>query len=160
MKRQLCTATKEQELRALLKLWNASYPASLAHESVDDLISYLNGLTNCRHTFLWSKEEKGDLSAWFAVFEREGEPWFAMIVAEGHRKSGIGTELIRTAQAEYNVLNGWVIDHDKARMADGSGYPSPLAFYKRLGFQVLEATRIETDRISAVKIQWNTASTA
>lgn len=114
MKQQLCTATKEQELRALLKLWNASYPASLAHESVDDLISYLNGLTNCRHTFLWSKEEKGDLSAWFAVFEREGEPWFAMIVAEGHRKSGIGTKLIRTAQAEYNVLNGWVIDHDEA----------------------------------------------
>lgn len=142
------------EKKTLYKLWNTAYPASIHNAGLNDLESYLEGLSECKHTFLWNDEQRTQLVAWFAIFKRNNETWFAMIVDVAHQKNGIGSRLLRAAQRSEPVLNGWVIDHNKARMADGSLYVSPLLFYKRLGFEILSTHRLETEQISAVKIRW------
>jgi hypothetical protein len=39
--------------------------------------------------------------------------------------------------------------------ANGEIYHSPLKFYQKNGFQILNQIRYESNLLSAVKIQWN-----
>lgn len=47
-----------------------------------------------------------------------------------------------------------VIDHDKDIKANGKQYMSPLNFYLKQGFTIIEDERLELATLSAVKIVW------
>ncbi|MEO1481262.1 MAG: GNAT family N-acetyltransferase [Myxococcota bacterium] len=138
---------------ALRWLWNAEYPAGIAHPDDTSLRRYLDSLGNAQHLLAYSAEQ--DIVGWLATFDREGERWFAMIVSRACQRQGIGSRLLRRAQDEAaGPLSGWAVDSDRFRRADGSTYPSPLEFYRALGFTVLENERAESDVLSTVRIRW------
>lgn len=66
----------------------------------------------------------------------------------------IGTELLNTRKQNNSILNAWGIDHDTDLKLNGTIYKSPLPFYLKNEFEVLSTTRLDTDKIKAVKIKW------
>lgn len=52
-------------------------------------------------------------------------------------------------------LNGWVIDPDYYMEANGQFYKTPIDFYIKQGFEILEEIKLKTDQISAIKIRWS-----
>ena len=89
-------------------------------------------------------------------FVRDNQKWFAIILDSKIQGKGIGTKILNLAKEKENELNGWVIDHDSDKRRNGKSYKSPLNFYLRNGFEKLSKTRLESDKISAVKIRWKT----
>ena len=55
-------------------------------------------------------------------------------------------------------MAGWVIDNDAEMKLDGKPYRSPLSFYQKRGFKIHRDIRIETEKLSAVKIEWAVSS--
>ena len=51
-------------------------------------------------------------------------------------------------------LYGWVIDHNNDKKTNGKSYDSPLEFYKKHDFEILQTERLGLEKISAVKIRW------
>lgn len=136
----------------LMHLWNNEYPASLAHKTIEDFESYLSSLSYCKH---YSLAENNSIYAWGFEFDRNEERWFALIIHSAYQGKGIGSQLLNRMKQENKTLNGWVIDHENAKMSDGSFYRSPMNFYLKNGFQIISHQRIDNEVISAVKIQWN-----
>jgi hypothetical protein len=68
---------------------------------------------------------------------------------------GKGTLLLNHLKAKEHELCGWVIDHDNDIKQGGEPYKSPLKFYEKNGFLICSNTKIDTDRLSAVKIVWD-----
>lgn len=54
-----------------------------------------------------------------------------------------------------NELNGWVMDHENDLKASGDIYLSPIRFYLKNDFEILNEIRLETEIMSAVKIKWS-----
>lgn len=145
------------QLEAILKLWNAEYPQRLGLASVTELEHYFTALKDQKHFLL---TRNGVIQAWAFSFSRDSETWFAVIVDGACQGKGIGQQLIRRLQAGNPRLNGWVIDADTEPKADGTTYRSPLSFYLRYGFRSIPEVRLETDKLSAVKIMWTAAPRA
>jgi hypothetical protein len=82
------------------------------------------------------------------------EIWFAIIVDSRCHKIGIGTLLLDALKQDSEVLNGWVTDHDRYMKTSCARYLSPLVFYRKNSFEVLHDTRLEIEKLSAVKIRW------
>lgn len=146
---QTLSRSTREELR---NLWNKEYPFKLKMNSNQDFDEYLAGLRNLIHHIVYSDSDK--IMAWFFTFEREEGKWFAIIVDSAYQMQGIGKRLLEIGKHENVELNGWVIDHDSDLKENGRRYTSPLNFYIKNGFQVLEH-RLETEKISAVHIFWN-----
>jgi len=146
--RLLSTAAKEQ----VRLLWNREYPLALEHKNLSDLDNYLNALQNPRHYLL--ENDPHGLAGWAFAFERDGSTWFAIIISSPYKRSGHGSRLLRVLKENNKILNGWVIDHHNDRKADGSVYESPLNFYLNSGFVLIPGVRLQTEKISAVKIYW------
>jgi hypothetical protein len=53
-----------------------------------------------------------------------------------------------------SVLNGWATDHQNDLKQNKDPYISPIDFYIKNGFVINTSIRIESDKISAVKIRW------
>ena len=70
------------------------------------------------------------------------------------QKKGIGKLILNTVKETEDELNGWVIDGAGNLKLDGSEYLSPIEFYKKNGFEILENARLESEKMSAVKIKW------
>ena len=136
----------------ILALWNQEYPRSLAYEDLQGLENYLAGLQDARHLFL---EIYGERIGWYLDFIRDGEKWFAMILKGSHHGQGFGRRILEHVKAEKETLNGWVVDKEGMEKEDGTMYISPLGFYRKNGFQVLENERLEIPVLSAVKIRWS-----
>lgn len=141
-----------QQKRSLCALWNSEYPFQLSFASVDDFENYLSTLTDPKHFILTGEKEM--ITGWAFLFTRDQETWFAIIVAGTEHHSGIGTQLINKLKTAATALKGWIVDHDEYLKPDGTSYPSPLPFYLKNGFSVLKDIRLETDELSAVKIEW------
>jgi len=139
-----------EEKKAILALWNNEYPVSLRLAGEAALEAYFASLKPLSHLLL--READSSTKGWLFLFERMEEVWFAMILAREAQGCGYGRMLLQQAGAVTPVLHGWAIDHDGYTKADGSPYPSPLGFYRRLGFEVLDE-RMEQP-FSAVKIRW------
>lgn len=150
----VCKKLNEETLTDLFELWNNSYPASLNHPNLEHFKEYVRGLYKCQHTLLYEDESAAKPIAWMWVFQREQLQWFAMIIDENHRKKGLGRLLLISAQKTFERIHGWVIDHDKGVLRDGRPYASPLSFYKKLGFEVIEKQRLQNERIDAVLIRY------
>lgn len=142
----------EVQQTELLNLWNAAYPATLFHPHVESFDRYLNDLENKKFYLILNN----DLVTAFAMqFVRDEETWFAVIVNENAQKKGLGKSLLAALQSTNERLSGWVIDTNGYQRVDGQTYLSPLEFYIKNNFRIVEEQRLENERISAVKIIWN-----
>ena len=142
----------DAQLNSLHHLWNSEYPIRLVHNSTGEFEAYLSELKNKAHLLLL--EGGQEISGWCFSFERENDCWFAILLDRKAQGKGYGTLLLNALKKKHLKLSGWVIDHAQDTRQDGSPYRSPLPFYLANGFAVEPAARLETEKISAVKIVW------
>ncbi|MCW3121645.1 MAG: hypothetical protein JWQ38_1137 [Flavipsychrobacter sp.] len=150
------TTTKDLTLlqkEAILRLWNNEYPATLQYNTIAEFDNYLAGLTGHKHYLLTSNDDQ--VMGWGFTFLRDEEKWFAIIIDGSLHKQGYGTKLLNALKAEENKLYGWATDYNNAVKSDGSTYNSPLEFYTRHNFSIHPDIRLETEKLSAVKISWS-----
>lgn len=143
-----------EEKEVLRVLWNNEYPARLHLKTLEDFDLYLNGLSNTKHYLLFDDLNK--IIGWTFTFLREGEDWFAIILDSKIQGKGNGSLLINEIKKKNTSLNGWVIDNENEVKQNNEFYKSPMPFYIKQGFTILTETRIENEKMSAVKINWNT----
>ena len=129
-----------------------SISAKLSYKNLDGFDDYLQKLTNLQHFLLVDNENK--ISGWALTFDREDERWFAIILAEEIHGQGFGRKMLDHLKEHESILNGWVIDSDNERKKNEEFYQSPLKFYEKCDFKILNDERIELPKISAVKIRW------
>jgi hypothetical protein len=137
----------------ILELWNKEYPEKLGYDTLNSFEQYLNNLNDQSHILMMDENQK--IRGWYFDFVRKNENWFALILDSKLHGIGLGTELLNTAKKNKDELNGWVIDHNTALKENGDYYKSPLGFYLKNGFEKLAQSRLESDKISAVKIHWS-----
>ncbi|MGN8069577.1 N-acetyltransferase [Mucilaginibacter sp. SG564] len=142
----------DTQLHAAYQLWNDEYPGKLQHHHIADFSNYLDNLAH--KTYFLLINEDGILMGWSATFLREDERWFAIILNSNVQGKKYGTSILNEIKKHENYLAGWVIDKEGELKADGKPYASPLMFYIKNGFAVHEDQRIESNKISAVKISW------
>ncbi len=142
---------KPVQLENLRLLWNAEYPKQVSYGTTEELSEYLGKLSSLKHIIL--TDSKGAYKGWLFLFERNDLPWFAMILSRDIQGLGWGRKMLEMAQQESEMLNGWVVDHDRYLRSDGTAYPSPSAFYKKLGFRI-GRQRFETENLSLAHIIW------
>lgn len=137
----------------IFELWNNEYPEKLVYHTLEDFENYLDNLTQKTHYLLLNSE--GNIEGWAITFIRENEKWFAIIISEKLHGRSLGTMMINKLKQDKAILNGWVIDHDLDKKANGCYYKSPIGFYKKSGFKILPEIRLELEIMSAVKFKWN-----
>lgn len=141
----------DSQKKRIIELWNNEYPEKLAYSQLEDFDNYLNSLSNVEHYLL---NNENVINGWGITFNRENLIWFAIIVDSKNQGKGFGSLFLNKLKDSQDELNGWVIDHDNDSKLDGSKYKSPLAFYKKNDFEILNDFRIDNEKISAVRIQW------
>lgn len=141
--------TTAQELSVSL-LWNQEYPQQIMMETLIDFESYISTLTDEDH-YLYTEDE---VLGWAFKFTRNQERWFAIIIDSSIHHKGIGTMLLNKLKDGETELNGWVVDHSNYKKANLQTYSSPLPFYLKNGFKVLEDIRFQSPKISGIKIKW------
>ncbi|MTI30924.1 GNAT family N-acetyltransferase [Xanthovirga aplysinae] len=134
-------------------LWNKEYPNNLKHAELRKFEEYLSNLGEQHHILLIDENES--VKGWYFDFKRNNERWFAMIIDSKLHRRGFGKKLLNHAKETNFELNGWVIDQNHYQKENGERYTSPINFYKKNKFEVLDEVRLETDKISAVKIKWH-----
>lgn len=98
--------------------------------------------------------DKSIVKGWYFEFDRDNARWFAMLLDQSIKNKGWGSRMLAKAKSTAKELSGWVIDHDRYHKANGETYKSPLGFYIKNGFKIVNDQRLETHKISAVKIIW------
>ena len=141
----------DDQKQALRNLWNTEYPSRLEFKSLESVDRYLEGLSEVRHYLLI---ERGNIVGWAARFKREEQSWFAVILSKEVQGKTEGTKLLNLLKQKEEPLYGWVIDGKEEVKRDGTFYRSPLEFYLKNDFVVLENERLELPTLSAVKIIW------
>ena len=142
-----------EQKEALCQLWNNEYPEKLSYKKTEEFDIYLNSLSDTKHYLLIV--DTNEIKGWAFTFLREDEMWFAIIVDGQMQGKGKGSLLLEVLKNGKNNLNGWVVDHENDSKQNGEAYISPLLFYIKNGFTICNGTRIENEKISAVKINWN-----
>ena len=142
--------TPEQKDR-ICQLWNMEYPQKLAM-TLSTFDEYLQASFGQTH-YLILETNKG-IIGWAYTFDRLGDRWFSIIINKLHQGKGLGHLLLNLIKEKESQLNGWVIDHGHDRKQNGEPYLSPLSFYVNNGFTAHPNTRLEDEKISAVKIEW------
>jgi hypothetical protein len=142
----------EQVKKQVFDLWNSEYPEKLSYTNLIEFEDYLQNLDNLKHFLLTS--DVNMVLGWALTFTRNNKKWLAIILSERVKGRGWGRKMLDEIKNKETELNGWVIDHDNDQRKDGLPYLSPLKFYEKCGFEVLIDTRLELDKISAVKIRW------
>lgn len=140
-----------EEKIQLHQLWNTEYPEQLKHESLDELDLYLKSLSSVKHYLL---TDETIIKAWAFSFIRDNAIWFAIIVSHEIQRMNQGLFLLNQLKKENNSLNGWVVDHNNYKKENGQVYISPILFYKKMDFTINTETRLENEKLSAVKIRW------
>ncbi len=129
------------------QLWNEEYPLKLKNR----FGMLLDGVENYNHYLI--ENEYKNILAWAVEFEKDNETRFSIIVNKEQQGKGFGSLLIDRLKKDVNEFYGWVIDHNNDKKENGENYQSPLSFYIKQGFEVLENIRIDTDMLKAVKIR-------
>lgn len=141
------TLTAQQTL-CIDKMWNEEYPLKLK----DRFPILLDGVVNYNHYII--ENDKQEIVAWAVDFEKEGQIRFSIIVTSSQKGKGLGAQLIDALKADHNEFYGWVIDHNDDVKENGEAYLTPMPFYLKHGFEILQDERIDTEMIRAVKIKW------
>ena len=146
------TALETADKEAIFRLWNNEYPWQLAYAGIEAVDYYLQQLTGQYHYLAVDKQNV--IIGWAFTFERDGERWFAIIIEEAAQKNKLGTRLLGELKKKEIALSGWVTDHDRYSRLNGEPYHSPISFYLKNGFSISSHNRLETSKLSAVKIKW------
>lgn len=146
--RDLNDHTKQQ----LFDLWNNEYPEKLSFNDLTEFDNYLHKQENLKHFLLVNEIDL--ILGWALTFDRENEKWFVIILSETIKGKGWGRKMLEAIKQVEPTLNGWVIDHNNDKKKNSQPYISPLKFYEKSGFGILNEVRLELDMISAVKINW------
>lgn len=146
------TLLNPEEKKQISKLWNDEYPSSLRFADDNGFDQYLDSLSGVTHYLL--KSEKDLIFGWACKFTREESVWFAIILSRDSQGKGYGSALLQALKKEEKLLNAWVIDNDASPKANGDFYKSPLEFYLKHKFKVHHEIRLETEKMSGVKINW------
>ncbi|MES2780779.1 MAG: hypothetical protein V4651_12875 [Bacteroidota bacterium] len=136
---------------AIDKMWNEEYPLKLK----DRFPMLLEGVVNYNHYLV--EDEAHNLLAWAVDFEKDGEIRFSIVVKAAQKGKGFGALLVNRLKVENNEFYGWVIDHNDDVKSNGERYETPMPFYLKHGFEILQDVRIDTEMIRAVKIKWTAA---
>lgn len=153
MKIEINLKLTESQKEIITRLWNAEYPEQIKYEDVAGFESFLDGITEHKHFLLFDENE--NLKAWLVSFNRDGERWFSIIVDSSEQKKGYGTRLLNEVKQHESELNGWVVPNDNLLKTNGETYISPIGFYKKHGFTILENVRYEkTPEFYFIKINW------
>ena len=139
----------DSEISQIFTIWNQVYPVQLVYEDVLSFKQYLSGLTGAQHILC---EVDGKVDGWLCVFNRHRANWFVIILDPEIQGEGVGKRLMNYAIEAYRSLNGWVVEHNKYVKQDGSTYVSPLGFYQKLGFKVVEGDTLHKDGLECVRI--------
>jgi GNAT superfamily N-acetyltransferase len=137
----------------ILLLWNNEYPKGVMYSGLSSFEEYLKALNDAVHLIIVN--DTGNVLGWCFDFIRDSERWFAMILKNEIHGQGWGSKLLNVAKTRNQVLNGWVIDHDRYEKTNGGNYRSPLNFYIKNGFEVISNERLELEHLSAVKVSWS-----
>ncbi len=142
----------EEQMQDVFKLWNEEFPQKLNYTDLQQFENDLNSLADKKYYLLVDDIE----SVWgcLYVFTREKERWFSIILSHICQGKGYGTQLLNELKKDEPSLQGWVIDHNNDIKGDGSKYLSPLVFYMKNGFTIVSNTRLDLEKLSAVKIMW------
>lgn len=143
------TTLSAKQMQQIDVLWNQEYPKNLQNR----FALLVADASNYRH-FIVTNDE-AETVAWAVLFDKENETRFSIIVAHTHKEKGLGSQLIKALKQACPCFYGWVIDHDNDLKNDGSIYRSPLTFYLKHHFEVLNDQRLVTPLIKAVKIKWS-----
>jgi GNAT superfamily N-acetyltransferase len=136
----------------LLDLWHKHYPVNLHYENLEEFEAYLDSIDGSQHTLIIDKDV---VKGWLAIIPREDNCWVALILDASIQFQGLGSQLLDSAKENHAELYAWVVDHNNYQLSNGKSYQSPLDFYLKNGFTVIADTRLEQDKISAVKIHWH-----
>jgi GNAT superfamily N-acetyltransferase len=146
---QTIIKTKElslNQVEQINQVWNDEYPIKLNNRFrilLNDAKSYMHYII---------ENEKQEIIAWGVMFEKEDEHRFSILVVKKYQGQGLGKQLIDSFKKDYPIFYRWVIDHDNYVKINGEKYVSPLPFYLKHGFTILNEQRIDTEIISAVKV--------
>lgn len=135
----------------VFELWNHEYPVDIKQGTLEDMLHYMDGLEGLRHGLIL--DDTGRCQAWFATYLKDGEHRFIIVVSSAVHGKGYGSFIMEHLKKGLDSLYGWVIDEDRYKKENGQTYRSPLEFYIKQGFEVLEE-RLERQLISAVKVKW------
>ncbi len=143
----------EAQKQSIIQLWNNEYPLQIQHSDIASFDEYLSSKENLQHYLLTDDSE--NIKGWLATFTRDDEKWFALLVDGSEQKKGYGTMLLNKVKEFENEINGWAIDRETDVKLNGETYLSPIKFYLKNDFEVLNEVRLETETMSAVKIKWS-----
>jgi hypothetical protein len=141
-----------EQKKEIFELWNKEYPKNLQYTDITELDDYLKKLKDQNHILLVDKKNK--IKGWYSDFIRGNERWFLLILDSAIQGKKYGTQIIDLGKEINDELNGWVISSKGYLKANGEAYNSPIPFYKKIGFKIFDQTKLNTDKISAIKIQW------
>ena len=141
----------KKERESLLQLWNSEYPIGLNYSYFSEFENYLEGLEDQFHLLVILN---GEIKGWYFDFLREDERSFGLILHSDLQGKGIGTYILSRAKTQRSELHGWIIPHESYLKADGKPYKSPQEFYSKNGFDVLHSLKLQSEKISAIKIMW------
>lgn len=150
VRRKNLTSGQKKEI---VELWNTEYPLTLQYKDISELDEYLKKLEDLNHILLMDENDK--IKGWYSDFIRDNERWFLAILSSEIQGRKLGAQIIKNAKETNEELNGWVINSNNYKKADGQFYKSPTDFYRKQGFQILENIKLETDKIGAIKIKWS-----
>ncbi len=139
----------EKQSSQINQLWNDEYPIKLK----DRFAILLDGADWHNHYIIEDKEQ--NVIAWAVDFEKEKQIRFSIIVDTKHKGKGIGELLITKLKEENEEFYGWVIDHNDDLKSNGTYYQTPMPFYLKHGFEILENIRLDNEMIKAVLIKWS-----
>lgn len=142
----------KEEKEQLWQLRNNEYPIQFGHETFEDFELYCNTIAEQKNYVLI--DDKNEIQGWAYTFFRDNEIWFAIMLDYQFQGKGYGRILLEELKKNNTELNGWVIDHENDVKRNHQKYIPPLQFYILNDFSVLENTRIENEKIAAVKINW------
>ncbi|CAN1492276.1 hypothetical protein MCETHM1_00231 [Flavobacteriaceae bacterium] len=148
---QTTLLTSDQK-QTLFELWNSEYPKKICYAALSEFENYLDNLSELKHYLLLN--ERNQLKGWAFTFVREEENWFGIILNSEIQSKGLGSLLLNELKKANSVLNGWATDHQNDFKQNKEPYLSPLGFYTKNGFLVNPITRMDNEKISAVKIRW------
>lgn len=142
----------ERQKAEVIEIWNKEFPAHLKYEEPSMFDKYLSTLEAPTHLLIIN--EAGGVGGWAATFYRNEAQWFLILLDSEIQGLKLGTEVMARLKQTKSELNGWVIDHDRDKKIDGKKYQSPLWFYLKLGFRIINEDRLEKEGLSSVRIQW------
>lgn len=144
------TLRQKQEL---LQLWNNEYPQTLQYNNLSEFDEYLNKLKDPRHILLL--DEHDNIKGWYSDFIRDNDKWFLAILNTESQGQKFGTEFIKMGKEMNEELNGWIINSNQYLKKNGQFYKSPIDFYRKQGFEILEDITLKTEQLNAIKIKWS-----